>query len=154
MDGPLDMGGSYISGLPDNIEGYGGPLSEDMAVSYGILKNLLLENGVDIANDSLKNLPSSYETLSLDLLEAGAYMIQGQTIHGVSEGLLILKKLTKMEDAQNDIALEYLISSDGEQIWMRIRWYGEKRSWKQLSFGYGKEVPENGVEGQLYFVEG
>ena len=154
MEGHLDMDGNILHGLPVNMAGYNGNVPASAAVSAGILPELMFMNGIRIVGSTKDTADLCYGTTSFDELVDGAYLIEEETIHGISEGIVILKRLTRKQDPGQDTALEWLISSDGEQIWMRLRWNGEVRPWKQLSFGYGAQLPDDGAEGRLYFLEG
>ena len=132
MQGVIDMGGFRITGL-------GTPQGDSDAASKSYVdKQSFLYKGSTADHD-----PSSKE------LGTGLYSIAAAApVHGFSEGLLWM-----VQAVPGTMGFQLLIAADGD-VWCRVLWAGKWQAFRQLTFGYGAQLPENAPEGSLYLVEG
>ena len=95
-----------------------------------------------------RGLTSSYNMDDPNMPQ-GIYEISGTPVYGVSDGLVFHKQIRP-----GVIAIQTVVSSTADQIWVRTYWKGTWNKFRYIGFGYGTEteLPKNAQDGQLFFV--
>lgn len=130
MQGVINMGGFRITGL-------GEPQDDgDAATKSYVDKQGFLFKGAVQSPDSVE-------------LGSGLYSItEAVPVHGYTEGILWM-----LAAVPGTMGFQLLISATGD-VWCRVLWGGQWQAFRQLSFGFGAELPEGAPDGALYLVEG
>lgn len=130
MQGIINMGGFRITGL-------GAPLGDaDAATKAYVDGQSFLYKGTADDPDSVK-------------LASGLYSISaGQSVHGFEKGLIWM-----LQAIPGNLGFQILIAADGD-VWSRVLFDGYWTDFRQMTFGYGAQLPADAPEGALYLVEG
>lgn len=130
MQGVINMGGFRITGLGEPRE------DGDAATKSYVDRQGFLFKGAVQAPDSVE-------------LGSGLYSItEAVPVHGYTEGILWM-----LQAVPGVMGFQLLISASGD-VWCRVLWAGVWQPFRQLSFSYGAELPEDLPNGALFFMEG
>lgn len=130
MQGSINMGGFHISNLSDPAA------DQDAASKAYVDRQAYLYKGETVTPDAVD-------------LCSGIYSIRADVpVHGYTEGMLWM-----LQAVPGMMAFQLLISAAGD-FWGRSLWSGQWQPFRQLSFSYGAELPDNARAGALYLVEG